>query len=284
MTSSKPKANPYALILIFKILTIKNESHHYRTSSTIDLLNVFPTRYATKRKNTSLPFPINNVVSLFQISTKKATLVRGLESRLFCFPNIPDLRTFPQTTLSSIVATKRRKPCLLTCTKLVPEPPSLLGFNAHLEIRRRRRQRERQKTIGLIRKTTTLHVHHAFLYISLPSLHDFDGKTPTFTFCGSRKQATTKFFFLLLKLYIVLTNFKRRFSPSPSSDKGRILFVKRRQRAIHLRPGYTLNGSIQDTSGENDKIRTITFLVCSTGKVTLTSLFRMNPNGNFPSL
>ena len=25
-----------------------------------------------------------------------------------------------------------------------------------------------KKTIGLIRKTTTLHVHHAFLYISLP--------------------------------------------------------------------------------------------------------------------
>ena len=25
-----------------------------------------------------------------------------------------------------------------------------------------------------ISKTTTLHVHHAFLYISLPSLHDYD--------------------------------------------------------------------------------------------------------------
>ena len=25
-----------------------------------------------------------------------------------------------------------------------------------------------KKTIGFIRKTTTLHVHHAFLYISLP--------------------------------------------------------------------------------------------------------------------
>ena len=41
---------------------------------------------------------------------------------------------------------------------------------------RRRRQRERQKTIGLISKTTTLHVHHAFLYISLTSLHDYDVK------------------------------------------------------------------------------------------------------------
>ena len=38
---------------------------------------------------------------------------------------------------------------------------------------RRRRQRERQKTIGLMSKTTALHVHHAFLYISLPSLHNY---------------------------------------------------------------------------------------------------------------
>ena len=33
-----------------------------------------------------------------------------------------------------------------------------------------------RKAIGLLRKTTTLHVHHAFLYISLPSLHDYDVK------------------------------------------------------------------------------------------------------------
>ena len=29
---------------------------------------------------------------------------------------------------------------------------------------------------------TTLHVHHAFLYISLPPLHDYDRKMPNFTF------------------------------------------------------------------------------------------------------
>ena len=33
-----------------------------------------------------------------------------------------------------------------------------------------------KKAIGLISKTTTLHVHHAFLYISLPSLHDYNVK------------------------------------------------------------------------------------------------------------
>ena len=33
-----------------------------------------------------------------------------------------------------------------------------------------------KKTIGLISKTTTLHVHHAFLYISLSFLHKYDVK------------------------------------------------------------------------------------------------------------
>ena len=37
------------------------------------------------------------------------------------------------------------------------------------------------KAIGLISKATILHVHHAFLYISLPSLHDYDVKMPNFT-------------------------------------------------------------------------------------------------------
>ena len=38
-------------------------------------------------------------------------------------------------------------------------------------------------------------MQHAFLYISLPSLHFFDGKMPNFTFYGGRKQATAKFSF-----------------------------------------------------------------------------------------
>ena len=35
--------------------------------------------------------------------------------------------------------------------------------------------------ICLYEQTTTLHVHHAFLYISLPSLHHYDMKLPNFT-------------------------------------------------------------------------------------------------------
>ena len=61
-----------------------------------------------------------------------------------------------------------------------------------------------KKAIGLLRKTTTLHVHHAFLYISLPSLHDYDVKMPNCKFCGGRKQATTNLFLSALNLGVVL--------------------------------------------------------------------------------
>ena len=49
------------------------------------------------------------------------------------------------------------------------------------------------KAIGLISKTTILHVHHAFLYISLLSLHDYDVKMSNFTSYRGSTQATTKF-------------------------------------------------------------------------------------------
>ena len=54
-----------------------------------------------------------------------------------------------------------------------------------------------KKATGLLSKTTTLHVHHAFLYISLPSLYDYDVKMPNCKFYGGRKQATTNLFFSL---------------------------------------------------------------------------------------
>ena len=40
----------------------------------------------------------------------------------------------------------------------------------------------KKSCLDLLRKTTTLHVHHVFLYIFLPSLHDYDVKIPNFTF------------------------------------------------------------------------------------------------------
>jgi len=55
--------------------------------------------------------------------------------------------------------------------------------------------RTSKKAIVLLRKKTTLHVHHAFLYISLRSLHGYDMKMSKSTFYGDRKQETTKFSF-----------------------------------------------------------------------------------------
>ena len=37
-----------------------------------------------------------------------------------------------------------------------------------------------KQAIGLIVKTTILHVYHAFLCISLPPLHDYEMKMPSF--------------------------------------------------------------------------------------------------------
>ena len=54
-----------------------------------------------------------------------------------------------------------------------------------------------KKAVGLLRKTTTLHVHHAFLYVSLPSLNGYDVKMPNCKFYGGRKQATRNLFFSL---------------------------------------------------------------------------------------
>ena len=70
-----------------------------------------------------------------------------------------------------------------------------LHYNKGFKIQRRGGNENVKKKIGLISKTTTLHVHHAFLYISFLFLHDYDVKMPNFAFYGGRKQATTKFYF-----------------------------------------------------------------------------------------
>ena len=43
-------------------------------------------------------------------------------------------------------------------------------------------------------KTTTLHVHPAFLYISLPSLHNYDVKWPNFKFTWEQERQGYKFY------------------------------------------------------------------------------------------
>ena len=65
--------------------------------------------------------------------------------------------------------------------------------NRDFRIQRRGRKRERQKTIGLISRTTTSHEHRNFLYISFPFLQDYDVKVPNFAFYGGRKQQERNF-------------------------------------------------------------------------------------------
>ena len=55
-----------------------------------------------------------------------------------------------------------------------------------------------RKAIGLLIKTTSLHVQHAFLYIYLLLLHGYYVKMPNFMFYQGRKQARTKFSFSFL--------------------------------------------------------------------------------------
>ena len=55
--------------------------------------------------------------------------------------------------------------------------------------------RTSKKPVGLISKTTTSHVHHVFLYISVLFFHDYDVKIANFAVKGGRKQATTKVYF-----------------------------------------------------------------------------------------
>ena len=55
-----------------------------------------------------------------------------------------------------------------------------------------------KKAIALDWQNKTLHVHHAFLHISLPSLHDYDVKLPSFSFNEGRERQDKYFLFLFL--------------------------------------------------------------------------------------
>ena len=75
-----------------------------------------------------------------------------------------------------------------------------------LKLSKDRWRKRQKKAIGLIHKTTTLHVHHVFLYISLPFLYDFGLKMPNLKFHRGRKQAHDEVLFPLLNLDIFLRN------------------------------------------------------------------------------
>ena len=61
----------------------------------------------------------------------------------------------------------------------------------------RRRESQKKKSNSLTRQNKNFARASRFLYISLPSLHDYHVKMPNFTFHEGCKQAMTKFFFSL---------------------------------------------------------------------------------------
>ena len=53
--------------------------------------------------------------------------------------------------------------------------------------------RTSRRAIGLISKTTTLLIHHAFFVHLVAVLHDYGVKMRNLTFYGGRKQPSTEF-------------------------------------------------------------------------------------------
>ena len=96
-------------------------------------------------------------------------------------------------TMFKILDTKITSDLVVILSNFSAKP--FLNFQEVYAITTGTATRTAKKAIGLISKTTALHVHHAFLYISLPSLHDYNVKLPNFTFCRGREQKTTTFFF-----------------------------------------------------------------------------------------
>ena len=80
---------------------------------------------------------------------------------------------------------------LRSVTEMAPKSPLLGSFSNE----NGDGNENAKKAMGLLSKTTTLFVDHAFLYTSLPSLNDYNVKMPDFTLYRGRKQATTNFSF-----------------------------------------------------------------------------------------
>ena len=55
--------------------------------------------------------------------------------------------------------------------------------------------RTAKEQLVFVSRITTLQVHHAFLYVSLLSLHVYEVKMPHFTLGGEREHKATTFFF-----------------------------------------------------------------------------------------
>ena len=74
------------------------------------------------------------------------------------------------------------------------------------------------KAIDLLSKTTTLHVHHTFLYISLPFLLDYDVKMPFSCFIEDVNKQRRNFLLFPRLTWITLLGIQIQ-EISPTYDK-----------------------------------------------------------------
>ena len=81
-------------------------------------------------------------------------------------------------------------------------------------------EQQKNKQQVQIGKKSTLHVHHAFLYISQPLSHDRDMKLPNLTrpLYGVGEHNTKSFFFFFLNLGTVLSDLTQKISPTFDTD------------------------------------------------------------------
>ena len=120
-----------------------------------------------------------------------------------------------------------------------------------------KRRRESKKAIAWQGKTTTLLVHHAFLYISLPSLHDYHVKMPNFTFCEGRKQAMTKFILFMNLDMVDRNSAPEEFACIWQSERVGIITIKTEKIRIHFSCDVFVAVSCRDIL--NSLIRVNTF-------------------------
>ena len=127
--------------------------------------------------------------------------------------------TNARSVLSPLPSTATYRP---TCTSILGRGPIVAGRHSNsltrgkggtlshkpnlicaTEDRRELKQRRSdgnangKKARGLLSKTTTLHLHHTFLCISLSLLHDHRVKLSTFTFYEDRREHKTTIAFFV---------------------------------------------------------------------------------------
>ena len=107
----------------------------------------------------------------FQSETRERTQLAVLGSLQFSFriAFIPKSKSKPSEMSSSNLLRPRCCSCVTDGLRGIDKFSSSPFASCDKKHRRRGRQRERQKTIVLISKTLTPHVHYTFWYISLPS-------------------------------------------------------------------------------------------------------------------